>query len=114
MVLLPHQEGRRFGDRDHGEGCVHYKGRRAEHLTKSWRNAKAKARNTKRIRVYDLRHLAASEMLAAGADLQYVPEILGHASLDMILSVYQHTSTALRRDVISRLGNPLPADQKIK
>lgn len=113
MVLM-----RTWMEEDKGQGAlgtiIHYKGGPVRQMTKSWRNAKAKAGITRRIRLYDLRHLAASEMLAAGADLKSVSEILGHASPDMTLRVYQHTSTALRRDAVSRLGNPLPAPEKIK
>ncbi|WP_310598685.1 tyrosine-type recombinase/integrase [Desulfobulbus sp.] len=76
--------------------------------------AKAKAEITRKMRLYDLRHQAASEMLAAGANLKGVSEILGHASPDMTRRVYQHTSIALRRDAISRLGNPLSAVAKIQ
>ena len=73
-----------------------------------FRAALVRAGITRRIRPYDLRHLAASAMLDAGADLKSVSEILGHASPDMTLRTYQHTSTTLRREAIGRLGNPLP------
>ncbi|MDR2550895.1 MAG: tyrosine-type recombinase/integrase [Desulfobulbus sp.] len=77
-------------------------------MTKSWMTVKTKAGISKPMRLYNLRYLAASEMLAAGADLKSVSEILDHASPDMTLRVYQHTSTAFR------LGNPFPAVEKIK
>ena len=64
------------------------------------------------MRLYDLRHMAATEMLAAGADLKSVSEILGHASPDMTLRTYQHTITAQRRDAVARLGKRLPVVEK--
>lgn len=98
-------------DRQHGPlaTVVHYHGRPVGRMKTAWRAALTRAGITRRIRPYDLRHLAASAMLDAGADLKSVSEILGHASPDMTLRTYQHTSTALRREAIARLGNPLPA-----
>ena len=92
---------------------VHYHGKRVERIKTAWRMALTRAGITRRIRPYDLRHLAASTMLDAGADLKSVSEILGHASPDLTLRTYQHTSTALRRDAISRIGSLLPTDTKI-
>jgi len=97
---------------DSGSGplawVVHYQGRKLASLHSSWATAKKRAGVTRRCRLYDLRHYAASAMLAAGADLKSVSEILGHASPDMTMRIYQHTSTGLRRDAISRIGNLLP------
>lgn len=87
---------------------VHYRGRPVGRLKTAWRAALVRAGITRRIRPYDLRHLAASAMLDAGADLKSVSEILGHASPDLTLRTYQHTSTILRREAVARLGNPLP------
>jgi integrase len=89
---------------------VHYHGRRVERIKTAWRAALVRAGITRRIRPYDLRHLAASAMLDAGADLKSVSEILGHSSPDLTLRTYQHTSTALRRDAIARIGSLLPID----
>lgn len=48
---------------------------------------KAKLR---RIRLHDLRHTAASLMLADGVPVKVVSEILGHASPTITLSIYAH------------------------
>lgn len=97
-------------DREQGPlgTVVHYHGKPVSRIKTAWRAALVRAGITRRIRPYDLRHLAASAMLDAGADLKSVSEILGHASPDMTLRTYQHTSTTLRREAIGRLGNPLP------
>lgn len=89
---------------------VHYHGARIGSLKTAWAQAKRRAGITRRMRLYDLRHMAASEMLAGGADLKSVSEILGHASPDMTLRTYQHTITAQRRDAIAVLGKRLPID----
>lgn len=91
---------------------VHYHGRHIGSLKTAWEAAKKRANITRRCRMYDLRHMAATSMLDAGADLKSVSEILGHASPDMTMKIYQHTSTKLRKDAISKLGNWLPSDQK--
>jgi integrase len=42
------------------------------------------------IRLYDLRHTAATLALAAGVPTKVVPEMLGHASAAFTLNVYSH------------------------
>lgn len=44
------------------------------------------------IRMYDIRHVAASEMLAAGADLASVAAQLGHASIQTTATTYAHVT----------------------
>jgi len=96
-------------DREIGElgYVINYRGSQVSQVNKSWQRAKAAAGISRRLRLYDLRHMAATAMLAAGADLKSVSEILGHSSPEITMSVYQHTSTALRRDAVSRLTDPL-------
>jgi integrase len=87
---------------------VHYRGKRIGSLKTSWGQAKKRAGITRRMRMYDLRHMAATEMLAGGADLKSVSEILGHASPELTLTTYQHVITAQRRAAIDVLGKRLP------
>jgi integrase len=97
-------------DRERGPlaWVVHYHGNRVASLKTAWKAAKSRAGITRRMRLYDLRHLAASEMLAGGADLKSVSEILGHASPEMTLRIYQHTITAQRVAAVAVLGKCLP------
>ena len=103
-------------DRERGrlEWVVHYKGKRIARISHAWSEAKRRAGITRRIRPYDLRHMAASDMLAGGADLKSVSEILGHASPDLTLKTYQHTITAQRRSAVEVLGKCLPAGKNFK
>lgn len=72
------------------EWVVHRHGRRFRRMRDTWTTAMQRTGITRRIRPYDLRHLAATAMLDAGADLKSVSEILGHASPDLTLRTYQH------------------------
>lgn len=97
-------------DRERGPlgWVVHYHGKKVERIKTAWDAAKRRAGITRRIRLYDIRHMAATSMLAAGADTKSVSEILGHASVETTLKVYQHVNTALRAQAVSKLGNWLP------
>jgi integrase len=44
----------------------------------------------RKVRVHDLRHTAASMLIAAGADLADVSRQMGHANVSITLSVYTH------------------------
>jgi integrase len=47
----------------------------------------------RRIRVHDLRHTAASLMIATGADIATVSRQLGHANVAITLNTYTHAFT---------------------
>lgn len=94
---------------------VHYRGAQVGSLKTSWGAAKARAGITRKLRPYDLRHMCATQMLAGGADLKSVSEILGHASPDMTLRTYQHTMTAQRKAAVATLGEHSPVvDKKVE
>lgn len=98
---------RRWYQEDEAAGhgyLVHYNGGRVNSLKTAWKNAKRRAMVTRRLRLYDIRHACATNLLAAGANLKAVSEILGHASPDMTMRVYQHVSDDLRRQAIDLLG----------
>ena len=95
-----------------GGWLVHYHGKRVGRIKTAWNAAKRRAGITRRMRPYDLRHMAATDMLESGADLKSVSEILGHASPDMTLRQYQHVNTAQRRAAVEVLGKRLPDYQK--
>jgi len=93
-------------DRKAGVGCiVHYNGAQVGSLKTAWRNAKGRARVMRRIRLYDIRHAFITTLLERGADLKSVSEIVGHASPDMTMRVYQHVSSELKRQAVDLLGS---------
>lgn len=71
---------------------IHYAGRAPlTSLKTAWNSAKKRAGLAgKRLRMYDLRHLAATEMLARGADPAAVQSQLGHSQLSTTLNNYGH------------------------
>lgn len=84
---------------------VHYNGAKVDSLKTAWKNAKARARITRRLRLYDIRHAFATTLLERGADLKTVSNLLGHKSPIMTISVYQHVSGDLKRKVVSLLDD---------
>lgn len=62
-----------------------------------------------RIRVHDLRHTAASLLLAAGTNPKLVQELLGHSTIVLTLDTYSHVTPALHQEVAERMERLLGA-----
>jgi integrase len=63
------------------------------------------------IRFHDLRHSAASLLLAMGVHPKIVQEQLGHSSIAITLDLYSHAMPSLQADAAKRLGDLLDADE---
>lgn len=87
----------------------HYKGRRLTTLKTAWRTAKATAKITRPLRLYDIRHYHITYALASGADLVDLAERVGN-SPKMILEVYAH----LAKDIQRQLPHTLPSPKRIR
>ena len=64
------------------------------------------ALNLPRIRFHDLRHTAATLMLAEGVHPKIIQERLGHSDISMTLNRYSHVSMDMQRgdaDTVDRL-----------
>jgi len=59
------------------------------------------------LRFHDLRHSAASLMVALGVHPRVVSEILGHAQLGVTWDTYMHVSAELQADALTRLSGLL-------
>ncbi|MEN6333118.1 MAG: tyrosine-type recombinase/integrase [Phycisphaerales bacterium] len=70
-------------------------------IRKTFESAVEKAQ-LNNFRWHDLRHTFASRLVMAGAGLRDVMDLMGHASLTMVLR-YAHLSPAHQRDAIARL-----------
>ncbi len=55
----------------------------------------------------DLRHLAASLMLAQDVNLKVMQEVLGHSSFDVTMDLYSHLMPTAKKDVAARMDTLL-------
>lgn len=100
-ALLAHLETWYQEDKDLAcRRIVHYHGNSIDRLKTAWNAAKKRARVTRRLRMYDIRHAFITTLLEKGADLKSVSEIVGHASPDMTIKIYQHVSNQQKRDAV--------------
>jgi integrase len=60
-----------------------------------------------RQRFHDLRHAAASLLLAQGADMRTVMEVLGHSSITLTANTYSHVGKAAMRDAADKMDAAL-------
>lgn len=60
-----------------------------------------------RITIHDLRHSAASMMLAAGVPLPVISNVLGHSTMRVTADLYAHVGVALQREAAERLAEVL-------
>ena len=82
---------------------IRYRGKPVKEVTGAWRKTKARAGIKRRLRLYDLRHFWATHLLTHGGDLRTVSRGLGHASPEISLQVYSHSSSDVLRKAIDTL-----------
>ncbi|MBY8871836.1 site-specific integrase [Micromonospora sp. PLK6-60] len=61
----------------------------------------------RQVRLHDLRHTAASVLLAQGVPARVVMEILGHSQISVTLNIYAHVAPEVAREAASRLEGAL-------
>ncbi|MFE6611582.1 tyrosine-type recombinase/integrase [Amycolatopsis sp. NPDC057786] len=66
------------------------------------------------IRLHDLRHGAATLMIAAGADLKQVQELLGHSSIAITADTYTHVLPELARETAEAAASIIPRGKNRK
>lgn len=57
-----------------------------------------------RIRFHDMRHTNATLLLSSGEDVRAVSERLGHASVNVTLTIYHHVKPRSKASVASKIG----------
>jgi integrase len=57
-----------------------------------------------KMHIHDLRHSAASFLIAMGVNLKVVQEILGHSTLDMTMNVYSHVLPSMQKDAREKMS----------
>lgn len=68
-----------------------------------WKKILVKSGITRHLRPYDLRHGFATQLIACGADVGTVAQLMGHANATMVLTHYQHVLTAQKKAAIESL-----------
>lgn len=83
---------------------------RPDLVTRRWERLRKKAHVAERIRIHDLRHFVATELLGAGIDARTVANRLGHARTSTTLDIYWAWVPARDRDAAAHLGGLLGVD----
>lgn len=66
------------------------------------------------IRLYDLRHTAATLSLAAGVPVKVVSEMLGHSGVALTLDVYSHVLPHMQEEAVQRVAALLEGENGIE
>ena len=57
------------------------------------------------VRFHDLRHGAATVLLAAKVDLKVVSELLGHSSVAITADIYGHVLPEMQQEIVNRMDD---------
>lgn len=97
---------------DHIKSLLERAPRATEHIVPMTRRALywqfqqvCKRAGVQHYRFHDLRHINASVMLALGVPNKYAQERMGHATDNMLKTVYQHTMTAQQVEVARKVDD---------
>lgn len=83
--------------------CNPHMGKRFDNIKKSW-SGLMKVAEIADFRFHDLRHHSASSLVMAGADLNTIRELLGHADLTMTLR-YAHLAPKHKAAAVALLNH---------
>lgn len=72
-------------------------------MTREFQAMLAAAPNVPRVRFHDLRHTAATLLLAQGVDPRTIMETLGHSQISLTLNTYSHVLPALQEQAAAKL-----------
>ncbi len=75
-------------------------------LTKDFKRV-LKAAGLPDVRFHDLRHTAATFLLAQGVDPRTIMETLGHSQISLTLNTYSHVLPALQHEAAARMNRLL-------
>ena len=95
------------GEND-GRNIITFNGKPIKSIKTTWKNTKAIAGITRRLRPYDIRHAFVTYLLEAGGDLKSVSTMAGHSRTDTTTRIYQHIDLDLMRRNIERMPSVVP------
>ena len=72
-------------------------------LTREFQAMLSAAPGVPRVRFHDLRHTAATLLLAQGVDPRTIMETLGHSQISLTLNTYSHVLPTLQHDAANKL-----------
>ena len=78
----------------------------ASNVTKAFHELLARA-GLPRIRIHDLRHTAATLLLAQGVSPRVIMEVLGHSQISLTMDTYSHVLPALQREAAEQMDKAL-------
>lgn len=84
---------------------------RPDLVTRRWERLRRTGRLDRRVRIHDLRHFVATELLSAGIDVRTVANRLGHARTSTTLDIYWAWVPARDRDASAHLALLLAANK---
>ena len=90
------------GNKKKMEYIIHYHGRPIKKIQTSWAGALDRAKITRRIRPYDMRHHFITRALEEGADLKALSEVVG-SKPETIVRHYQHVTTEMHRRTVAKI-----------
>lgn len=70
-----------------------------------WFKRLLKQANLPDVRFHDLRHGAATVLLAAKVDLKVVSELLGHSSVAITADIYAHISPEMQQEIVNKMDD---------
>ena len=73
-----------------------------------------KAATLPSVRFHDLRHTAATLLLAQGVDPRTIMETLGHSQISLTLNTYSHVLPALQEQAASRMDEVLETGKVLR
>lgn len=92
--------------RQHSAKCeylIEYKGQQMKKFRRSFKSACLKAGITYNVRMYDIRHLYATELIRMKSDVAAVSSMMGHASNRQTLEQYYHLVSEEKQKSVNKL-----------
>ena len=81
---------------------------------RSFKRYLVKAGLSRAVRFHDLRHTAASLLLASGVNVKVVSEMLGHSNVSITLRIYAHVLPHMQQSAVTAMDNLLASPEPRK